>query len=120
MKFTSLDEIKIYQQSLLLSKDIYNLCKNPKLSKEFSLQDQIKRSSISVAANIAEGYGRNTKKDFANFLSIALGSANETIAFLDFLQLSFTLNTQKLIQDYQVLCKQIYSFRRYLQTYNQS
>lgn len=43
----------------------------------FGLISQMKRASISIPSNIAEGAGRNTNKDFARFLSIAYGSTNE-------------------------------------------
>jgi four helix bundle protein len=78
--------------------------------------DQLKRASISVAANISEGYGRNTKKDFGQFLSMALGSVNEVITYLDFLQLEFKMPTTTIQEHYYVLSKRIYSFRRYLLT----
>jgi four helix bundle protein len=43
----------------------------------FGLTDQLKRSSVSIPSNIAEGYGRNTRTDYKRFLSIALGSVYE-------------------------------------------
>jgi len=48
----------------------------------YSLTNQLRRAASSVPANIAEGCGKQTKADFANFLNIALGSANETEYFL--------------------------------------
>lgn len=46
-------------------------------SKDFSLRDQMKRASVSVMANVAEGHGRRTSTEFANFLNISRGSAIE-------------------------------------------
>ena len=46
-------------------------------AKDFSLRDQMKRASVSIMANIAEGHGRRTATEFANFLNIARGSAIE-------------------------------------------
>ena len=46
--------------------------------KDFDLRSQIRRSSVSIMANIAEGQGRRSDKEFANFLNIALGSVAET------------------------------------------
>ena len=43
----------------------------------FGLTDQLKRSSVSIPSNIAEGYERNTRTDYKRFLSIALGSVYE-------------------------------------------
>lgn len=110
-----LEDIEIYSEALLLTKEIFMICRKPQLKKEYSLCDQVKRASVSVAANIAEGYGRNTKVDFARFLSIALGSANESIALLDVINLSFySPKIVPLRQRYLVLCKRIFSFRRSL------
>jgi four helix bundle protein len=46
-------------------------------ARDFSLRDQMKRASISIMANIAEGHGRRTRSEFANFLNISRGSAVE-------------------------------------------
>ncbi len=103
------------KDSLYLTKQVFDLCKVSALIKEFTLCDQLKRAVVSVPANIAEGYGRNTKKDFAQFLSIALGSCNEMIALLDIVKLNFDINDiDKIKKEYQILSKKIYSFRRYL------
>jgi len=47
-------------------------------SKDFELRSQIRRSAVSIMANIAEGQGRRTDKDFANFLNMSLGSVAES------------------------------------------
>lgn len=52
-------------------------------SEKYVIVQQIKRSSISVPANIAEGCGRNSRADYLHFLAIAKGSLNETITYLD-------------------------------------
>jgi len=90
-----LDDLEVYKESLLLAKEIFDLCKHSSLLREYSLCDQVKRSAMSVCANIAEGFGRHTTKDFANFLSISLGSENETIVFLDLIYLNLILNKLK-------------------------
>lgn len=48
----------------------------------YSLTSQLKRSASSIPANIAEGCGKNSKQEFAHFLNIALGSANESEYFV--------------------------------------
>jgi four helix bundle protein len=115
VKIANLNQIEIYQQSLLLAQQVYALTKNNEIIKEFALNDQLKRAALSVPANIAEGYGRRSKKDFAQFLSIALGSANELIAYFDFILLEFKIDTSHLKAEYDILAKRIYSFRSYLQ-----
>ena len=51
-------------------------------SKDYDLRSQIRRASISIMANIAEGFGRRSDKEFANFLNIAHGSATEVQSHL--------------------------------------
>ncbi len=61
-----------------------------KLPKEhrFELSSQLIRSSSSIVLNIAEGSGKSSKKDFSNFIDIALGSLYETIANVDILRIN--------------------------------
>ena len=77
-KFNSLEEIQVWQKARVLTIQINNLSFSIGSRTEYDLQRQIRRSSASIAANIAEGYGRRSKKEFAHFLDIAYGSAVET------------------------------------------
>lgn len=101
--------LRIYKDSLLLIKDVYDLIQsNKSLHNDFSLCDQIKRASISVASNISEGYYR-TQKLTKNYLSIASGSTNEVATQLEIIQLVHKINTVVLQEKYRVLGKQINS-----------
>lgn len=113
-KITKLSDIEIYREALILAQQVFILMKDKGLLHEYALIDQNKRAALSVAANIAEGYGRNTKKDFAQFLSIALGSVNELTTYLDFLELHYKINAINLKERYLVLSRRIHSFRSYL------
>jgi len=117
-KINKLEDIEIYHFSLELARKIYTLTRNPLISKDFSLVHQLRSAVLSIPANIAEGYGRRTKKDFAQFLSIALGSSNEVVAYLDFITLEYKIDTSQLKDAYNILAKKIYSFRSYLLTHN--
>lgn len=66
-----------------LVKSIYQLTANFPNSEKYSLVDQLRRAAFSIPTNIAEGAGRNTEKDFRNFLYVALGSAFELETLLD-------------------------------------
>jgi four helix bundle protein len=57
---------------------VYEVSKSFPKEEIFGITSQIRRASSSIPCNVAEGCGRYTAKDFANFLQIALGSANET------------------------------------------
>jgi four helix bundle protein len=70
-------EMKIWQRSRLLVKEIYLLTQNFPSGEKFGLTAQIQRSSVSIPSNIAEGSGRGTNKEFARFLDIAYSSAYE-------------------------------------------
>ena len=56
---------------------VYRLSGEGKFSQDFGLRDQIRRASVSVMSNIAEGFERGSKKEFARFLRIAKGSSGE-------------------------------------------
>lgn len=72
------EDLICWQKSRLLVKDIYGITFSNSFAKDFALKDQIRRSSISVMLNIAEGFGRRTHKEFKHFLFIAHGSIAET------------------------------------------
>ena len=55
----------------------YKISSNGRLSKDFSLKDQIRRCAVSISSNIAEGFERGTKQEFIQFLYIARGSCGE-------------------------------------------
>lgn len=77
-KIERFEDIKAWQKSRTLVKEIYNLTgEGSRFQKDFGLKDQIRRASVSVMSNIAEGFARRTDKDFARFLYMALGSASE-------------------------------------------
>ncbi|MBP9792697.1 MAG: four helix bundle protein [Flavobacterium sp.] len=67
----------VWKKSHQLTLDVYKVVNNFPKEEQFGLISQMKRSSSSIPTNIAEGCGRNTDKDFARFLIIAFGSANE-------------------------------------------
>ncbi len=70
-------ELKVWQKAMNLVTNIYtNTYKFPQ-NEQFGLTSQIRRSSISIPSNIAEGFGRNTKNEFARFLRISIGSLFE-------------------------------------------
>jgi four helix bundle protein len=67
----------IWQNGIKLVKNIYSFSKNLPDNEKFGLVSQIKRVSVSIPSNIAEGCGRNSVVEFKRFLEIALGSAFE-------------------------------------------
>ena len=76
------EEIHSWQKARELTKTIYTASCRGKFSKDFGLSDQIRRASVSIMSNIAEGFSRNSTKDFTRFLRIAQGSAYEVQSIL--------------------------------------
>ncbi|OCQ93442.1 hypothetical protein BCD64_00640 [Nostoc sp. MBR 210] len=67
----------IWQRSVQLAINCYKFTHLFPQSELYGLTSQIRRSSVSVASNIAEGYGRRSKPEYIQFLHIALGSLRE-------------------------------------------
>ncbi len=88
-----------YQKAKQLTKDVVLLFnKLPQTRTNEILYKQILRSVSSIGANIAEGYGRNNKKEYRQYLGIARGSALETEYWLEIIQEISGINTQTLIE----------------------
>jgi len=78
-------DLKVYQLAYKLAMDIFNASKSFPKEEKYSLTDQIRRSSRSIAANIAEGFRkRQYPKMFVSKLADADGEATETQVWLDF------------------------------------
>jgi len=70
-------KFEVWQLSHQLTLKVYTSTKNFPKEEIFGLTSQIRRSFASIGYNISEGSGRNSDKEFANFINIALGSSNE-------------------------------------------
>lgn len=76
------EELEVWIKAKDVSVTVYKLTNDGEFKKDFGLRDQIRRASVSVVSNIAEGFERNGTKEFAQFLSLAKGSAGEIRAQL--------------------------------------
>ena len=108
-------ELNIWIKSRALVKELYVLTRKFPVDEKYGLTSQIRRAAISIPSNIAEGSGRNSNKDFARFLDMAISSAFEieTELFLSYdlgyikeYELDIVIN--KLIE----IQKMIYGFRK--------
>ncbi len=79
-------ELRVWQKAIDLAVEVYRITEKLPKEERYGLISQMNRSAVSIPSNIAEGAGRNTEKDFNNFLGIALGS-------------SFELETQVIISN---------------------
>lgn len=80
-------DLIIWQKGMELVKHVYLLCDGLPDEERFGLASQLKRSSVSIPSNIAEGYGRRSTGDYIRFLNIALGSAYELESQLELLKI---------------------------------
>ena len=77
MSINSHKDLIVWQKSIKLCKLVYNLTGKFPKEEVYGLISQMRRSAVSIPSNIAEGRNRGTRKDFSQFLRIALGSASE-------------------------------------------
>ncbi|HEX8694679.1 MAG TPA: four helix bundle protein [Longimicrobium sp.] len=77
MKIDRFEELLVWQKSKDLALAVYRHTDVGSFARDFALRDQVRRASVSVMSNIAEGFGRYTKPEVRRFLSIARGSAAE-------------------------------------------
>ena len=80
--FRRFEDIHAWQKARTITKSIYSLCDQSPFRNDYELKRQIIRASTSIMANIAEGHGRRSRKEFANFLNVARSSAIEVQSHL--------------------------------------
>ena len=110
-------ELRIWKDSIDLVEDIYLETKSFPKNEEYGLTSQMRRCSVSVPSNIAEGSGRGSDKDFKRFLSISLSSSFELetqLVIANRLGFIEKKNYEKTMENLRKLQKMIYTFRRKL------
>lgn len=82
-KAKTFEDLQMWQEAIALAEKIYQITSQSEdLSRDRSLVDQLRRASVSVSANISEGFERRSQKQYLHFLSIAKGSAGEVRSLL--------------------------------------
>lgn len=100
---------------------IYKLTSQGKISKDYSLKDQIQRAATSISNNIAEGFERGTKQEFIQYLYIARGSCGELRSQIHIAKDIGYLDSKKFVKIYNLalkVSKQINGFIEYLKSTN--
>ena len=82
MTISRFEDIEAWKKAREVTRDIYDFTKEGAFAKDFALRDQIRRATISIMSNIAEGFERSGDREFIQFLSVAKGSCGETRAQL--------------------------------------
>lgn len=115
--YKAFTELDIWQKARVLNKQIYAVSSTGQFAKDYCLQNQIRRASISVMSNIAEGFERDGAKEFVQFLSVAKGSLGELMSQL---YIAFDLSylgkqsLDELLETSDGLSRNISGFMRYL------
>lgn len=116
--FQRFEDIEAWQKARELTKAIYALSNDGQFARDFGLRDQVRRASVSIMSNIAEGFGRGGNKEFIQFLSTAKGSASEVQAQLYVALDAGYINQdqfQKLYSETEATARMIAGLLRYLQ-----
>lgn len=118
--FKKFEQINSWQKARELNKKTYELTnKNELFKKDFGLRDQLRKSCVSISSNIAEGFERETNKEFIRFLFIAKASAGE---FRSQLYLAYDLSYlsnerfNELFEAVNEISKMIYGLIKYLKS----
>ena len=92
----SFENLEVYNVARLLVRDIYHLQNKFPIEERYALGDQIRRSSISITSNIAEGSGRSSVKEKIHFIEISFGSLAESFSQLQNAQDLGYINEQEV------------------------
>jgi four helix bundle protein len=77
MKYSRFEDLPIWKDARVLTKEVYEVTKKGEFAKDYRLKNQIRDSSVSIMSNIAEGFENQTTKQFIRYLYIAKGSSGE-------------------------------------------
>ena len=117
--FRKFEDILVWQKARQINGIIYRETTKGEFYKDFDLKSQIRRASISIMANIAEGFGRRSDKEFANFLNIAHASAYEVQSHL-YVALDLNYISENLFKELynslSEICRMIYSLAEKLRS----
>lgn len=78
MKIESYQDLIVWQRAMDFVVFCYEISKSFPSSEQFGLTSQLRRSAVSIPSNIAEGYGRNSRGEYIQFLGVANGSLKES------------------------------------------
>ena len=107
-------DLDVWQRSRALVKHVYDLTRLFPREEMYGLTSQIRRASISVPSNIAEGHSRSGTKDYIHFLSISIGSLAELetqVLLAEDLEYVKVLQTEEIIKEIITIQKMLYSLR---------
>ena len=110
----SFEKLEVWQEAKEFSKMIYEITSNFPDTEKFGLTSQLRRASISIASNIAEGSGRTSNKEFIHFLNISISSSFELETQLILANDLFNTDSEEIIEKINELQKMIVGFKKSL------
>lgn len=113
------EDLKVYKKSESITEKIYSITNKEKFARDYALVTQIRRASVSVMSNIAEGFDRGSNKDFMHFLYISKGSNAEVRCQLNIaLKLGYISESEhkEIKEEIIELGKMLRSFIEYLES----
>jgi four helix bundle protein len=102
----SFRDLDVWQRSIELTLAIYKLTASFPDSERFGLTNQLRRAAVSVASNIAEGYGRSTKGEYIQFLGHARGSNSEVETQI-VISKALCFGSKEMLQTAEELCDEV-------------
>jgi four helix bundle protein len=109
------ERLEVWQRAMDFAGQVYEITKAFPRDEMFGLTNQLRRASVSVAANIAEGASRSSRKDQARFFEIAYGSLNEVVTML-YISRSQNYITEEVLvnarHDILKMCRMLSGLRR--------
>ena len=114
----SFEKFPVYNKTIDFTVEVFNLLNQENLSKEFAIQDQLKRATLSISNNIAEGSEYGNNKQFVRFLWYSKGSSAEVRNMLYILFRLKKINEKEFTQLSEncfEISKELYHFIKYLE-----
>ena len=120
-KYSSFEDLEVYKAALAFTVKVFELLQEEVYKREFAFTDQLKRATLSITNNIAEGFERETDKELVRFLYFSKGSAGEVRNIINVLEAVEYLETEKahiLKDDIINISKQLSNYIKYVKKRN--
>ena len=113
----SFRELEVWRASMDLVEQVYGLVAEFPREEKYALSDQLRRAAVSIPSNIAEGFGRETHKDFAHFIAQARGSLYEVDTQVELAKrCGFVTDTDGVCETIGKISKMLSSLLRHLKS----
>ncbi|MFA9213840.1 MAG: four helix bundle protein [Candidatus Methylacidiphilales bacterium] len=116
-KVETFEDLEIWNRAINLYVEVYTKCENSGLKNDFSAKDQLKRATLSISNNIAEGFEYENNLQFMRYLKYSKGSAGEVRSMLHALYKTNQIDEathKKLTEEVTLISKSIKNFLKYL------